>query len=103
MINLEELKFNKNNQLYETGYRIVYFYEDGNYSIGEFCKTIEGFMIGFADSNPIIDDEDIPKFISNKDLLNRCLKYDEKAIGAAIYKTDGTLIDRISNKANKKI
>lgn len=101
MLNLEELKFNKNNQAYEDGYRIVYFYENDNFSIGEFCKTIEGFMIGFAESNPIIDEEDIPKFISNEDLLNRCLKYDKKAISAAIYKTDGTLIDKIDNKKIK--
>lgn len=103
MLNLEELKFNKNHQVYEDGYRIVYFYENGNYSIGEFCKTIEGFMIGFAESNPIIDKEDIPKFISNQDLLCRCLKYDNKAVSAAIYKTNGTLIEKIEAKKTKKI
>ena len=47
------------------------------------------------------DNEDIPKFISNEDLLNRCLKYDKKAISAAIYKTDGTLIYKIDNKKIK--
>ena len=38
-INFEELKFNKENERYEDGYRIVYFYDD-KYSIGEYCKTI---------------------------------------------------------------
>lgn len=103
MLNLEELKFDKNNELYKEGYRIIYFYENGNYSIGEYCKTIEGFMIGFAESNPIIDEEDIPKFISTKDLLRRSLSYDKKAISAAIYRTDGVLIDKIDSKVKNTI
>ena len=103
MLNLEELKFDKNNEVYEEGYRIVYFYENGICSIGEFCKTIEGFMIGFSDSNPIIDEEDVPKFISTKDLLSRSLNYDKEAISAAIYKTDGTLIDKVNSEAKKRI
>lgn len=103
MLNLEELKFDKNNKVYQDGYRIVYFYENGNCSIGEFCKTIEGFMIGFAESNPIIEEADIPKFISTKDLLSRSLNYDKRAVSAAIYKTDGTLIDKIDNESKKRI
>jgi len=103
MLNLEELKFDKNNKVYQDGYRIVYFYENGNCSIGEFCKTIEGFMIGFAESNPIIEETDIPKFISTKDLLSRSLNYDKRAVSAAIYKTDGTLIDKIDNEYKKRI
>lgn len=102
MLNIDELRVGKDNNVYDEGYRIVYFYENGSYSIGEFCRTIEGFMIGFTESNPIIDD-DIPLFISNEDLLNRCLQYDKRAIGASIYKTDGTLICKIDNKQNKKM
>lgn len=101
MVNLEELKVDKNNQPYDEGYRIVYFYESGDYSIGEFCKTIEGFMIGFAENNPIIDLEDVPKFISTGDLLSRCLNYDKTAISAAIYKTDGSLVDKIDSETKK--
>lgn len=102
MLNLEELKLGRNNNIFEDGYRIVYFYENGNYSIGEFCKTIEGFMIGFAESNPILDEDDIPKFISTKDLLNRCLKYDKEAVSVAIYKIDGVLIDKIDIEVKKR-
>ena len=103
MFNLEKLKFDKNNDAYEDGYRIVYFYENGNCSIGEFCKTIEGFMIGFAENNPILDEKDVPIFISTKDLLSRSLNYDKKAVSVAIYKTDGTLIDKIDKETKKKI
>lgn len=101
MLNIDELKIGKHNRIYGDGYRIVYFYKDGSYSIGEFCKTIEGFMIGFADSNPIIDD-DIPIFVSNEDLLYRCLQYDNSAVSASIYKTDGTLICEVLSDINSK-
>jgi len=99
MINKMELKYNKNNEKYEDGFRIAYFYPDGSYHIGEYCKTIEGFMIGFAECEPIMSDDDIPPFVSNEDLLNRCLDSVKEAIGCAIYKTDGVLIERIDKKA----
>ena len=95
LLDRQKLKIGRNNQIYEDGYRIVYFYEDGSYHIGEFCKTIEGFMIGFAENNPILDEDDIQKFVSNMDLLNRCLKYDTNATSIAIYKIDGTLIEKL--------
>ena len=103
VVNKEELKIGRNNQTYDDGYRIVYFYEDGSYHIGEFCKTIEGFMIGFAENNPIIDNDDIPKFISNNDLLNRCSNYDANATSIAIYKTDGTLIEKIDTPLKRNL
>ena len=56
-IKINDLKFNKNGEEYPDGYRIVYFYND-NYSIGEYCQTIDGFMIGFAECDPIIDEDD---------------------------------------------
>ena len=77
-IAMKELQYNKNGKKYENGYRIVYFHND-HYFIGEFCKTIEGFMIGFTKCNPIIDDSDIPPFISIDDLLNRYLNEVEDA------------------------
>ena len=86
MINIEELKYNKNNEEYEDGYRIVYFYSDGNYYIGEYSKTIEGFMIGFAENDPIMSEEDIPPFESNEDLLSRCLASVKDACECAIQK-----------------
>lgn len=103
MLNLDELKYDKNNQSYDDGYRIVYFYEDGSHSVGEYCKTIEGFMVGFTEFDPIITEDDIPEFISNEDLLEKCLKYDKNAISAAIYKTNGTLITKLHKKIDKKI
>lgn len=102
MINVDKLKLGKNNKIFEDGYRIVYFYDSGNYSVGEFCKTIEGFMIGFAENNPIFDEDDVPPFISTADLLSRCLEYDKKAVSAAIYKTDGSLIDKIDVGIKRK-
>lgn len=100
-INFEELKFNKENERYEDGYRIVYFYDD-KYSIGEYCKTIEGFMLGFAENNPILEDEDIPPFVSNDDLLDRYLNDLPDVNEVAIYKIDGTLVDKKSRGMVKK-
>lgn len=63
---------------YDEGYRIVYFEKDNKYSLGTYCKTIEGFMIDFADCDPIIDEDDIPSFTSVDDILNRSLNlYDD--------------------------
>ena len=90
-ISKEELTKN-NDKKYPEGYRIVYFYDDGHYYIGEYCKTIEGFMIGFSSTDPIEDESDIPKFISNDDLLDRYLKDLPNITSVAIYKTDGTCI-----------
>ena len=89
-----DLKYNKTGNDYETGYRIVYLYKD-RYSIGAYCKTIEGFMIGFAKCDPIIDEDDIPKFISTKDLLNRYLESIKDIEGVALYSVDGTCIDKL--------
>ncbi len=103
-ITKDELRFNKQGEDLKKGYRIVYFYDD-NYTIGEYCKTIEGFMYGFAKCNPIMDDSDIPEFISIDDLLDRYLNDLPNAISIAIYKTDGTLIakkDRIKSHNNTK-
>ncbi len=83
-----ELKTNSSGEEYLEGYRVVYFY-DNNYSIGEYCKTIEGFMTGFANCDPIIDDDDIPKFISVDDLLNRYLDDMNNITGVAIYNING--------------
>ena len=58
-IPLEELRKNSPNEEYKDGYRAVYFY-DNHYSIGTYCKTIEGFMIGFAECEPIMFDDEIP-------------------------------------------
>lgn len=92
-ISAEELQYNSHGNNYNDGYRIVYFYEDGNYKIDEFCKTVEGFMIGFADCDPIMDD-DIPDFISIDDLLNRYLNQLNDIVAVAIYKTDGTCLQK---------
>lgn len=77
---------------YDEGYRIVYFEKDDRYSLGAYCKTIEGFMLGFADCDPIIDEDDIPPFISVDDILNRSLNLYDDVIRVSIYKTDGMLV-----------
>lgn len=100
-LNLKELRQNKIGVDYEDGYRIVYFYND-NYEIGEYCKSIDGFMIGFAECDPMIDDNDIPKFISTRDLLNRYLEEIDDVISVAIYDVNGICIDKM-NRVDKKI
>lgn len=96
-VSIEDLKFKSkfgfNCGQYQDGYRIVYFYSDNTYSVGAFCKTIEGFMIGFAECDPIIDEDDIPEFISIDDLLNRYLNEMNNIVAVALYKTDGTCLE----------
>ena len=65
-VNIKDLQHNNSGEDYISGYRIVYFLDNG-YDVGEYCSTIEGFMIGFTESDPIMDDDEIPKFISTND------------------------------------
>lgn len=87
---------------YGDGYRLVYFDND-KYFIGAYCKTIEGFMIGFAECDPIIDEDDIPPFVSIEDILDRCLDSMEDISAVAIYKTDGTCVEKKDRKQIKGI
>ena len=73
-------------------YRIVRFYKD-HYEIGASANEIENFMYMFCD-NPIMDYDDIPEFISNDDILSRILKESPSIVAVAIYKTDGTCIEK---------
>ena len=100
-VNLIDLKKNNSGIEYENGYRIVYFYNN-NYKVGEYCKSIEGFMIGFAECDPIIDDKDMPKFISTEDLLNRYLEDMHEVDSVAIYNVNGECIDKIDRKYKKR-
>lgn len=77
---------------YDEGYRIVYFEKDDRYLLGAYCKAIEGFMLGFADCDPIIDEDDIPSFTSVDDILNRSLNLYDDVIRVSIYKTGGRLV-----------
>lgn len=104
-VSIQELRtFRGNTNWYEKhgdGYRIVYFYEDGSHYVGASSKTIEGFMMEFVEVEPIESDADVPPFISVDDLLCRYLN-DLKDISAvAVYKTDGTCIQK--QKRNKKL
>ena len=99
-VDLKDLRQNSSGVDYENGYRIVYFY-DNSYKVGEYCKSIDGFMIGFADCDPIMDDDDIPKFISTNDLLNRYLKEIDDIVGVAIYDVNGMCIDKIYRECKK--
>ena len=100
-INVKDLKRNNSGIDYEEGYRIVYFY-DNNYQVGEYCTSIEGFMIGFVDCDPIIDNNDIPKFISTADLLNRYLKEMNEVDSVAIYNVNGECVDKVNRKYKKR-
>ena len=98
-ITIKDLKFHKQGEEFPDGYRIVYFYGD-NYSIADYCKTIEGFMIGLIECAPIMDDDDIPEFISIDDMLDRYLKAVPNADGVGIYKTNGILIAKKERTKN---
>lgn len=104
-INIEDLKYKSeygiNHGKYQNGYRIVYFYENGNYSVGAFSGSVEGFMMDFIENDPIIDEDDIPKFISVDDLLERYLNALPNVAEVALYKTDGTCIEKKSRKKFK--
>lgn len=95
---VEDLKYKNsfgiNYGEYQDGYRIVYFYPDGTYSVGAFSGDIEGFMMDFIEQNPIEDENDIPSFVSNDDLLNRYLSDLKDISSVAIYKTKRTCIQR---------
>ena len=82
------------------GYRLVYFYPDENYYIGTYCKTLEGFMIGFAECDPIIDEDDIPKFESISDILHRCLINIKNITAVAIYDVNGNLVAKKERTKN---
>lgn len=76
------------------GYRIVFFYPNDSFFVGAFSRTIEGFMINFCDIYPIEDESDIPEFISVDDLLNRYLNRLSDISAVALYKTDGTCLQK---------
>ncbi len=104
-INIEDLKYKSeygiNHGKYQNGYRIVYFYEDGNYSVGTFSGSVEDFMMDFVEVEPIEDENDIPAFISIEDLLERYLNVLPNVAEVALYKTDGTCIEKKSRKKVK--
>ncbi len=97
-VSIDNLKFKSefgiNCGQYQDGYRIVYFYSDNTYSVGTFSGNIEGFMMDFVEIEPIIDEDVIPKFISVDDLLNRYLNEITDIVAVALYKTDGTCIQK---------
>ena len=92
-ISSEELSRMKDSTVCKPGYRLVYYYND-TYDIGAYCETIEGFMIGLVDCDPIDDEDDIPPFISLDDMLDRCLKLSTDATAVALYTTTGKCIAR---------
>lgn len=98
----EELMYDYDVDNFIDGYRIVYFKRNGDYEIGTFCKTIEGFMVEFCDREPIDDESEIPPFISVDDIVERYLNSLSQFESVAMYKTDGTCILR-KYRENRKI
>ena len=93
-VNIKDLQHNNSGEDYTSGYRIVYFFDNG-YDVGEYCSTIEGFMISFTGCDPIMDGDEIPKFTTNNELLIRYLNEVHDIIGVGIYSIDGKCIDKI--------
>lgn len=89
---LKDLRYNKSGEKYNNGFRIVYLYDNNKYKVGEYCETIEGFMTGFAEVNPIISQSEIPKFVSIDDLLDRYLNDMSNINAVAIYDIVGKCI-----------
>lgn len=92
---IEELKYDYNYTNKTNGYRIVYFYEDDSYKFGSYAGEIEGFMYDFVECDPIMDESDVPKFISIDDLLNRYLNDLPNIVAVAIYDFDGKCISKM--------
>ena len=90
----EELIYDYDYVVADKGYRIVYFYPDNSYYIDSWSENVEGFMFHFCDSYPVWDEDDIPKFISVDDLLNRYLNDIPEISAVALYKVDGTCVKR---------
>lgn len=103
-VSIDDLKFKSefgiNCGKYQDGYRIVCFYPDNTYSVGTFSGSIEGFMMDFVDVELVEDEDDIPEFISVEDLLNRYLNEASGITAVAIYKTDGTCIQKKERTKN---
>lgn len=97
----EELMYDYGVEHFLDGYRLVYFYPNSEYSVGEFCKSIEGFMFEFCDMYPIDDESDIPEFVSIEDILDRSLDMWPNIESVAIYKTDGTCVMKKERKKLK--
>jgi len=100
MVYKEELIHDYNTIVANEGYRLVYFYQNGNYYISTYAKKIEDFMFEFCESYPIMDEEDIPKFKSADDILQRCLINIKDVNEVAIYDVNGNLVakkERIKN------
>lgn len=89
---IKDLSTEKDGEVYKNGYRLVYFENNDKYSVGAYCKTIEGLMMTFVTEDPILSESDIPPFVSTDDILERCLNLFDDILGVAIYKVDGTCI-----------
>ena len=104
-VSIDDLRFKSEFGLncgqYQQGYRIVFFYPDNTYSVETFSGSIEGFMMDFVEIEPIMDEDDIPPFISIDNILDRYLLDVEDIVAVAIYKTDGTCIERKERESVK--
>ena len=58
-------------------------------------------MMNFCDVYPIEDESDIPEFISNDDLLDKYLNKLNDVSAVAIYKTDGTCLQKKTRNITK--
>lgn len=87
-----ELMYGTYEKKADQGYRIVYFYPDGEYSLDAYAPKLEYFMSEFTEYDPEKDDLIIPKFKSVDDLLNRLIDSTDEFSSVGIYNVDGTLI-----------
>lgn len=88
----EELIYDYDVDCFIDGYRVVYFYDDNNYSIGSFSTEIENFINDFYSDENSYSNE----FVSLDDLLKNYLNDLPEINSVAIYKTDGTLVRKKS-------
>ena len=97
-LNIADLKHLNGKELND-GYRLVYF-NNGNYQISSYSKTIDGFINELNDYNPYNIYDNKNEFVSIEKLLQDISnKYNENEV--YLYKIDGTLIASYNKNLQK--
>lgn len=97
-VKLQKINTFKNYITYDSGYRIVYFYNNHHeVKNGLYSKTIEDFIKYFQNENKKVE------FINIDDLLNKFLELEEKALSVAIYDVNQKCIARKNRNGIKEI
>lgn len=72
-----------------SGYRIVFYFDDGTYKIGPYAKRVEDFMIGFYEKDEINKNMNLENFITIDELLETYLENFPAVEAVELYSTEG--------------